>query len=304
MRKFLIHTARFLALFSLVFFGVATFASFNPGLEKKVFSTPSFHGATSLRMPDLKAWALLDDGREKMLFLGPSTLYRGVDPGILSDAGIVAFNGGSSGQRMVNAYFLLRYVEDLGHTDILVLDVFPMLWGKGTGVESARDLLVNNPEYPASAFARMAFASLDVRNVFLAAFYAIKRGIYNRDAIRVNPPAEDEYRGNGFVYTHDPKKKSPTPFPNTTRMTAREWRFFNRIKMLCEKQGIKLVVLIPPEVYPTKYENPFKPGTRILNAQEAPIDSALFYDNHHLLGQGAELYSHWLKQQLSVILAE
>lgn len=255
------------------------------------------------RMPDLADWAYAERAKKKILFLGPSTLYRGVAPYVLNDDEISVFNGGSSGQRIMNSYFLLKYVLERGEIDMLVLDVFPRLWTGSKGVESARDHILNNPEYPAKAFGEMAWASEDVRNLFLGAFYAVKRGLLGRNEIQVTPAKEDDYRGDGFIYTLDSKeRKSVDVRSDTASFSFREKRYFKKVQRLCAEKEIKLIVLIPPEVQPTPFVLPLiMDASNILNAQEAVPDSSLFYDNHHLYGRGAEYFSNWLKPRIKTV---
>ena len=140
MKKFIINIGLF-SVFSILFYVIVMpfWSSVLPFyMSKNVRSCMGCYGHTFTRMQDAKKTTDVD-----ALIVGSSHAYRGIDPRVLKEYGITAFNLGSSAQTPINTKILLHQYLDQIKPKMVIYEAYA-----GTlnidGVESSLDLLSNN----------------------------------------------------------------------------------------------------------------------------------------------------------------
>ena len=141
-----------------------------------------------------------------ILVLGSSHAYRGFDTRVFSDAGISAFNLGSSSQSPINTQVLLKQYLHLIKPKLVVYEVYP-----GTlcidGVESSLDML-SNGKIDKNALEM----SLKINNflTYNTLFYGYFRQTFNLNKSVKEPEKQKEdfyIKGGGYVETEYRKYK-------------------------------------------------------------------------------------------------
>ena len=111
------------------------------------------------------------------------------------------------------------------------------------------------------------------------------------------------YKGQGFVFVRFLLCLT-CPWTNQ-RMSSCLHRLqaLLRISDLCDSRGVNLMLINPPQLV----EEVFDPSKFVefnwIDGNEWPgaKNPSNFYDDHHLVGQGAQLYSEWLSLQVAHI---
>ena len=73
----------------------------------------------------------------------------------------------------------------------------------------------------------------------------------------------------------------------------------------CEEEGILLLLVNPPQLCEEVFEKPeVMEGLPWMEGNDWPLAKVdtLYYDEHHLRGVGAELYSAWLAEQVAALI--
>ena len=299
MRRFATHLFVWLLLFLGGTIVVGLGAQLHPRLEAMLFAKAGQFGHTIFRSPE---FANRDQGPD-LITLGSSTCYRGIDPRPFSSFGLDAFNLCSSSQSYFNSRFLLDWAIGLEKApSVLVLDVYPKAWSL-SGVEATRDLTINNNLAYESAFQRMAWATGDIPSILKASYFGAKRCFVPHGTVR---GTKDTYVPGGFSYSHNVAMDSLPPCrPDTVLMSSMQSRSFQDIRKTCEKEGIQLLLVNPPQLCEEVFEKPeVMEGLPWIEGNDWPLAKVdtLYYDDHHLRGVGAELYSEWLAGQVKSVL--
>jgi len=82
-------------------------------------------------------------------------------------------------------------------------------------------------------------------------------------------------------------------------------RAFQPILNTCERQRIQLILLNPPQLCEEVFEKPeVMEGLPWIEGNDWPLAKVdtLYYDDHHLRGVGAELYSKWLAGEVLALM--
>ena len=299
MKHFCIQFGLWLVLFLIgnALVGIAT--QIHPKIEFILFAQASQHGHTIFRIPDFAEW----DENPDLITLGSSTCYRGIDPRPYTASGLDAFNLCSSSQSHFNSRFLLDWaIGQEKAPKTLLLDVYPDAWSL-SGVEATRDLTINNDLAYHGAFQRMAWATGDIPSILKASYFGAKRWFVPHGTIR---GTRDTYVPGGFSYSHKAALDSLPPcHPDTVAMSRRQERAFKRIRLTCKEEGIQLLLVNPPQLCEEVFEKPeVMEGLPWIEGNDWPLAKVdtLYYDDHHLRGVGAELYSEWLAEQVAALI--
>lgn len=299
MKRFLIRFCSWLPLF---FAGIAVVgfgAQLHPRFEFLLFGKATQFGHTIFRIPEFVEL----EHTPTLLTLGSSTCYRGIDPRPFANRTIDAFNLCSSSQSFFNSEFLLDWSLDHSKKPkTLLMDVYPQSWNL-SGMESARDLTINNDLAFEGAFQRMAWNTLDIQTVLKASYFGIKRLARPHGIL---PRTGDVYISGGFSFSNNAIMDSEPPCEtDTVSLSRKQGRAFERIRQTCEEEGIQLLLVNPPQLCEEVFEKPeVMEGLPWIEGNDWPLAKVdtLYYDDHHLRGVGAELYSEWLAGQVAALL--
>lgn len=280
-----------LVLFTVVFFAVIGLSTeYAPSLDLDkllIGNEPSEWGSNVQRVPDFEDWLKQDDGRPKLLILGSSTVYRGVNPNILDEKlGINSFNVGSSSQRIQLSTYLLKKALKETKVDYVLFDIYPHFWKRRTE-ESVLDWIINNPHCYNYGDLVMQFPSR--KTALNYSYYTIKRGLFDVLHIEENLGRgivdNGKYIGKGFVCSPDNSwrniKKGEKKFKQYPHFDAQ----LKEMDELCKAHGTQLILLMPP-IIGYSAGNHFDFGIPMIDANQIDLDTNLFYDDHHLYCRG------------------
>ena len=272
-------------------------------------------------------------GEIDTLFLGASHCYRSFDPAILDEElGTHSFNAGTSQQLPDGSYYLLQEAAQHNDLDTVYLEMFYTGYNQqaSSDVPLACYLLtdylpplsLNRYQYLWEMGGPAAFADLifparhtiaspdEIPELWVAKLtdgYDISSYKY------VTYPGEEEYRGNGFVYTY-----GVTPYgygaildvnPEAP-MSAFGLEYLECITKYCSDNGIRLVLVTAPvpnafcdntanyqsylsavQDYADENGLEFWDFTLYRDAEGIRMDADAFADAHHLNGEGAERFT-------------
>lgn len=135
--KFLKKFSLFLiTMIPLYFFLVVIWAFYVPQRLSGNLLRP-INGYLNRRIVDIQGRKNID-----ILFVGPSTTYRGIDPRIFKKAGYDIFNLGSSSQTPKQTNILLREYIDGLNPKLVIYDVYPGVM-RADGIEPSLDIIAN-----------------------------------------------------------------------------------------------------------------------------------------------------------------
>ncbi|MDA8695940.1 hypothetical protein N9L83_03215 [Flavobacteriales bacterium] len=299
MKRFSIQISVWLLFFLGGIVAVGIVAQLHPRLEVMLFAKAGQHGHTIFRNADF----VDRDDKPDLITLGSSTCYRGIDPRPFAASGLDAFNLCSSSQSCFNSRFLLEWViVQEKAPNILLLDVYPDAWTL-SGVEAARDLTINNNLAYHSTFQRMAWATGDIPSILKASYFGTKRWFVPHGTVQ---GVKDTYVPGGFSFSHKKALGSlPSCDRDTVSMSRKQERSFHQIRESCEEQGIELLLVNPPQLCEEVFETPkVMKGLPWIEGNDWPLAKVdtLYYDDHHLRGVGAELYSKWLAGEVLALM--
>lgn len=273
-----------------------------PSIESTFIASASNHGYVNRKTAE---WSLIRDSiKLDLAFFGSSTCYVGIDPSVFESQGIQAFNFGSSAQAIPHSQRLIQAYLSNNHTKALILDIYPELWNKtDIGAEVPLDWIVNGNlwDLPWSiARVKMAFDSRSPLALLALMFYPLKNNIWE---------AEDDdaitrgiYAGRGFVYRTFPHlAEIPGEPVKSAALSKRDCNALRRIQDLCAKHNVELMLVNPPQLLEESFTHPScMQGITWIEGNEWPgaKDPRNFYDDHHLVGEGAQRYSRWLAKQV------
>lgn len=295
MKRFLLRIWLVVPVLLVGIFALALVAQVHPRLEYILFAKGPF-GSTFFRMPDFAQ----SKGPHDVVTLGSSTCNRGIDPRPFAQQGLSAFNLCSSSQTYFNSEYILEWSTGLkGNPRCVLMDIYPAIWDNG-GLESVRDLTINQNLSYHTPFQRMAWATWDIPTILKACYFGLKRKLSPADRVaRADLPFK--YIEGGLSYTLMPPIDSLVCAPDTVVMIIKQARAFQRIRQTCEEEGIRLILINPPQLCEEVFEKPeVMEGLTWIEGNGWPLAKVdtLYYDDHHLRGVGAELYSEWLAAQV------
>ena len=220
-----------------------------------------------------------------MVILGSSTCYRGIDPFYFAEVDLRSFNLCSSSQSLFNSKHLLQWsFREGANPSAILVDVYPTMW-TSSGIESCRDLTVNHDHALQAPFLRMAAETEDPFSFILALYSGIARTFRPLSF----PEQADLYKTGGFTYSVRTPVDRLDCTSEVVTMSSKQARAFQRIRRTCEE------VFEKPEVME---------GLPWIEGNDWPLAKVdtLYYDDHHLRGVGAELYSEWLAERVVALM--
>lgn len=241
-----------------------------------------------------------------VLFFGSSTCYSDIDPRALEPHGLRGFNFCSSSQALGNSAALLPAALAECSPSLVVLDVYPSIWSLSVSVESSRDWALNSPhETPSWARATLnnAANSLDPFNVLLSASQWLNQAV-NFHSHQAPADPNGRYEGLGYVARTFPAlTETPAcPADSNRVFTDDLCEVLEDVKALCKVHDAKLVLVNPPQLCPESFVEPdCWDGVDFIDGMAWPERGVAqhYYDDHHLVAEGAERYSAWLAKEIA-----
>ena len=290
---------RFIAFSIVGLLALGLAAQIHPKVESKLFAKPWSYGYTYRRIPEFLYQPEIE--AIDVVILGSSTCYRGIDPNHFAEVDLRSFNLCSSSQSLFNSKHLLQWSLKQGaNPSAILVDVYPKMW-TSSGIESCRDLTINHDHALQAPFLRMAAETRDPFNIILALYSGITRTFLPLSF----PKQADLYKTGGFTYSVRAPVDTLDCTSQVVTMSSRQARAFQRIRRTCEEEGIQLLLINPPQLCEEVFEKPVvMKGVPWIEGNDWPLAKVdtLYYDDHHLRGVGAELYSAWLADQVVALM--
>ena len=303
MKTFFLRLLGFGAFTALMW--VVTFfaCSHSFSLEYHLIGEETNWGYTNLRSNE---WVATSDTRTDAIFLGSSTCYSGINPKALEPYGLTGFNFCSSAQNVGNSSYILKAVLDEVSPKFVILDVYPLIWGaKEVRLESTKDWVSNSNLRGngwSKIYRQMAWESQDLFTLVQTIYYDVIRP--NRKA-GSNPDLDADvhgtYRGLGWVERTFPPIDSIECETKRVELSAYEANAIKSIRQNCEKKGVELIILNPPQLCEEEFDMPACfAGLSYIDGNQWPGAKTPqnYYDDHHLVGSGARQYSDWLASKI------
>lgn len=242
--------------------------------------------------------------RVDVLIIGSSHAYRGYDVRLFEQAGLKAFNLGTSAQTLFQTQYLVNKYIDKLKPKIIVFDIYPQMLNND-GLESTLELLsISKPD---NALVKMALKSYDVKAYNSLLYYMIKNDArFFKSKLHDKASKENVYVKGGYVEnntTGDIFKHNKT----TLIFAQKQRKCLEEIVNSFKKRNIKYYLFQSP-VTESKY--------RSINNNEE-IDAALksfgeyynfnagrtlndscFMDDNHLNSRGVRIYDKFVLNKI------
>lgn len=268
------------------------FIAFNVSVvETHLVAKQSDEGGTRLRTVEFESSFSSPADSLDFLFLGSSTCYCGIDPYALEAVGYKSFSLCSSAQRVGNSSDILDYALSRSTPKAVVVDVYPELWaGPVSSVECERDWIINGASLP--------LRRIEPYNLLLKLYFKI----YDTLGISHEPwPlwSGEVYSGLGFIKRHlEPLHEIDCPDHMSLTLPQEVLDLLNQIDSKAQT-----ILVIPPVLCEREVD---LTGFEVIDGNLWPgaKDPRNYYDDHHLVADGAESYSGWLAEKLILLSAE
>jgi hypothetical protein len=246
----------------------------------------------------------------KILVLGSSHAYRGMDPRVFAAHDLRIFNLGSAGQTPLQMEALLRHHLAARAPRLTLIETYPEVFTH-RGIECTLDLLAN--ERLGADVVCVALRTMDI-TVWNTLLYTSIREAFGPPKPMPAPTVAtngDRYVSGGFVEHHESgfTSKRSEPF-HEWRPLPEQLETLRRVVGTLQQAGSRVVLFRAPVLPGNRYVPEVEaridstlsamPGVPYYDLSElfAPTDTALFYDDHHLDQQGVERFNAELIRQL------
>ena len=304
MKRFLLRVCLFFILMPLGWAVVFALAMLNSGFESRFIAQErnwGFVNAKSLEWSQVRHSTSFD-----VFAFGSSTCYSGIDHRAFESQGMKLFNFCSSAQSIPHSLPLIEAAFEDQTPEVLLLDVYPAIWDKETvSSEPVRDWIVNGNLWGthwAKAYGKLTLASHDPFAWMTMLYYPFRRMLSPAGKNAPEDP-NGRYEGRGFVFRTFPAlSEFPSDKPRDVSMSSTVAKALFRISSLCDSRGVTLILINPPQLV----EEGFDPSRFACdfiwidgNKWPGAKSPSNFYDDHHLVGEGAQRYSLWLSTQVA-----
>jgi hypothetical protein len=245
------------------------------------------------------------ESRYDVIVLGSSHAYRGYDPRIFAEYGINMFNLGTSGQTMVNSYFVARNHISKSSCKLIVLDVFDGAL-MNDEMESSADLIQNIDDDETALQLSLHMKDPRAINMFFVRQLNKGKKPYYTDTM---------YTGNGFSQNDQiVTGKLNYSFYEKKEISAVQLHYLEKLLTCFEELNLPCVLVNGPfpDAWDLAGHNKFDVdiekmaalhhvlyldfGTMKLNRYK------YFYDSHHLNQAGVNVFNHALLKKLKKLV--
>jgi len=293
--KYCIIFISFTTLFYLV--GLIVYTIFLPsGLTKNIQYHLGGIGQMNSRIKNIKDFKNCD-----IVFLGSSHTYRGFDNRIFSKENLKCFNLGSSSQTPIQTEMLVDKYVDFLNPKTIIYEVYPITFTED-GVESALDLLANDPIDRNTLKMVLKLNHIKVYNTFLYGYF---RQLFSmdKDFTEAQKNDEDTYIDGGFV------EKKLTYYDRDSQYVSKHLGFnknqilaFDRTLNKLKQRGINIILVQAPVTHHLyqSFSNTFETDNFFItrnsnyfnfNKLMQVDDHQHFFDADHLNQNGVQIFN-------------
>lgn len=268
-------------------------------VEKIIFGNTNQWGSNYERSSDFISWVKKHD-RPKGLILGSSTAYRNINPFILdSITKIDWYNLGNSSQTLDISNELLLIALSKTKLDYVLLDLYPML-KEGDDYESTFDWIKNSTLTNSEKFNLLKKVDVDTKIIFQFFYRSIKNTVPST-TLFISEEKNGSYLGKGFVCSDKLMSLATDTFTNSiNHITLND--DLSRLIALCNKENIKLIISITPELGKSNQVDFIDNSVVMINNDDfvnANNSYLYYYDSHHLTCEGSRVFSESLGRKIS-----
>lgn len=299
-------TVFFIAFYSMVMLLIAVSTVFTFDVEKFFFKYLHFGSYNDQRAIELDHWLAEDKGQTTGLITGSSSICLNINPHILTDnTGIDFFMAGNDGQPISISLTLLKYCLGSGKKiDYFILGIDPVAWNmKDEG--SALEWIVTHPDPYKRHLFEMAINSGSRKIAIIYSYLLVKRLLPFSKYLYTPPSTHTHYIGKGYGCSQMDRAK--IPFEDSVHQRIIKPINYNsalEIIQICRENNIKLIMLKPKLVnFYGKADTLDKTGAIVIDANAAPVDTSLYFDNYHMYCDGGTVYSQWIAGEINKIIA-
>ena len=249
-----------------------------------------------------------------LIIIGDCEVYENLSPITLwEDFGITSYVRGSPQQLIWQSYYLLEDTLRYEKPKAIVFSVLAMKYGKPQS-EAYNRLTLDGMRFSPSKIAAVKASMTEGEDILSYLFPLLRyherwkslspedvRGMFSKKAVSFN----------GFMMRCDEKPLGTLPsVPKLPDYTIGEecWKYLEKMRTLCEENGIRLVLLKAPSMYPHWYpewdkyirEYAERHGLLYINALQENEDIGVDWQRDtydaglHLNRSGAEKFSKYL----------
>ena len=289
----------------IISWGVLWTAALNfQSVETRFIAERSEHGAVRMKTTELMSLSKSDT--LDFLFLGSSTCYRGIDPHYLYP--LKGFSVCSSSQRIGNSSYILDVALEYTSTHYLVIDIYPKIWADDGLVnkEAARDWAVNSSTPKRGGILEMVLATGVPYYIALSGYFLLAEHL-GVDYPPCHRLEQDQYMGLGFVSSNVAPIEFVVCDDIDVEMNDETCEVLRGMIAKASLNGAQTILLNPPQLCEESFPTPacFL-DVLYIDGNDWPgaKTPAYYYDDHHLVDQGAASYSAWLSKELNKITSQ
>ncbi len=236
-----------------------------------------------------------------VIIIGSSHAYRGYDPRIFKEYGYNAYNLGTSDQKPMCSYFLIKNYINSNNCKLVIFDLYDRIFSQ-SNIESMSDMIQNIPSDKAAL--QLSLASKDVRAINM---FTLR--MFNKLSDPINPDTLGYIKG--FLPTEKLLELPPKRRLYTYETNDEAIKYLDKTLSYLKKEGVKVVMTEHslPSVAPAPGHDDFRKDVyQVLNkynvlwfdytTDSSMTDVQYFADESHLNVKGVYKYNHRLINDL------
>lgn len=201
-----------------------------------------------------------ETGSHQLIILGDCEVYENISPIVLwEEFGITSYIRGSAQQLIPQSYYLLEDTLRREHPDVVLLSIAAMQEGEQTN-EAYNRMTMEGMEWSRYKLEAIQATKMEEENLVEYLFPLLR---YHS---RWKELGEDDIRyfwnrgkvsHNGYYMRADVRPLTDFPTPRRRgdyRFPEKSTEYLDRIRALCEKEDIRLVLMKAPSLYPVWYD--------------------------------------------------
>lgn len=306
MNSFLYRILLFILSLILSWGALWFFALNNLFVETHFIAERSDHGAVNMKTAELMEFSPSDT--LDFLFVGSSTCYRSIDPHALVPHGLSGFSVCSSSQILGNSAYVLDVALEYVSTRFLVVDIYPALWANDDIVnkEAARDWVVNSSTPLEGPIIDMIWATKVPYYMLISEYFQLANYIGVK-FVPYSTISSDLYKGLGFVSSEVKGIESVECDELIVEMPPEICEVLIGMISKVTHHGAETILLNTPQLCEETFDTPpcFE-GVIYIDGNGWPgaKTPSNYYDDHHLVAEGAASYSIWLAEELNRLVTD
>jgi hypothetical protein len=244
-------------------------------------------------------WESQNSKLPKGIILGSSTAYRNINTdALMKKTSINWFNLASSSQTPEISSLIIRRIVKDTNIKFVILDIY----GELSNVNSYESIfdLINNSRFNIKDKLNLLLIDPNPKLMDIIIYRKIEEMTSGR-LLRTPSGHNGIYLKNGSTYSNQKKNKFPQHDLKFKLLEINNNESIKEIIKYCSEKDIKLIINIAPILFTNQYSKIDYPY--IIFNDELNIANKLFYDSHHMIGEGSIQYSKILGNKINQIIS-